>query len=166
MKIGHYENKLLELGWVKKGSEDYSLIQTHNIESDLDRAQETVISKENFTLQIESGLVMPIGISHNAPSGTFRVLEKWENPYWKSANRFYYPSKQNPIGQYLIIMGDAKTNRKIRQGIHQWPDFEFNEGGFEQGPISNNGCIRANPSDMQKIFEKIKLGSLIYFIKN
>lgn len=161
MRTNHYRNKPLDLDWVKEGTEDYSLIQTYRVNSCFDLTQKTIINKENFTLQTESGLVSPLGISHNAPTGKFKVLEKWENPYWKSANRFYYPSKKNPIGQYLIIMGNIETGEKIRQGIHQWPDFEFDENGFSQGSISSNGCIRVNPSDIQKIFEEIKLGSSI-----
>ena len=89
MRTNHYRNKPLDLDWVKEGTEDYSLIQTYRVNSCFDLTQKTIINKENFTLQTESGLVSPLGISHNAPTGKFKVLEKWENPYWKSANRFY-----------------------------------------------------------------------------
>ena len=163
MTIAHYKNTLVNIDWVKKGMEDMSLIQTYQMGSDLDFNQETVIDKQRFTIKTGSGPARPLGISSNALTGKFRVVEKWENPYWKSANRFYYPSARNPLGQYIIILGHHKTNKKIYQGIHQWPGFEFDEGGFKQGTISNHGCIRTKPSDMQKIFEDIKLGSSILF---
>ena len=163
MKVGHYKNKLLKLNWAEKGREDYSLIETLQVEAAIDAYQETIIDKKNFTLRTQSGLIVPIAISKNAPTGRFKVLEKWENPYWKSSTRFYYPSKTNPIGQYLIIMGNPETNKKIHQGIHKWPDFGSDESKFKKGLISNRGCTRIKPSEMQKIFENINLGSSIIF---
>lgn len=163
MAIAHYKNTPLDLEWTKKGIEDMSLIQTRQIKSPIDFDQETFVDKKQFTIRTESGETRPLAISYNAPTGKLRVIEKWENPYWKSANRFYYPSAKNPLGQYIIILGNRETNKKINQGIHSWPGFEFDEGGFKQGPISNHGCIRTKPSDMRKIFEDIKLGSSIIF---
>lgn len=118
MTIGHYRNTPLTLTWVEKGNEDRSLIETQQVESPIDTIQETIIDKRNFTMRTESGIIIPLGMSDNAPAGKFSVLEKWENPYWKSENRFHYPSATNPMGQYLIILGDYETGEKIHQSIH------------------------------------------------
>lgn len=149
--------------WIKKGEEDRSLIETQSVKYPMGIAEEAIIDRQNFTLTTESGLTSRLALSNNSPKGKVKVLEKWENPYWKSANRFYYPSTTNPIGQYLIVLGSSKMGEKFHQSIHQWPTAQFREDPFKQGPISNSGCIRIDPSNIQKVFEDIKIGSSIIF---
>jgi len=121
MILAHCKNTLLDLDWAKKGEEDITLIQTCQIKPIIDLNQETIIDKKQFTIKTGSGIARPVGISPDAPTGRLEVLEKWENPYWKSEHRFYYPSMKNPIGQYIIILGNYKTGKKfVKESINGW----------------------------------------------
>lgn len=121
-------------------------------------------SNQNIALLLSShdlivdGFKYPIAASKKTPLGDFVVLEKWMNPYWRKGDSVYLPSKDSPVGEYLIILADAYSFKKTPYSIHSWPS-TINKG-FSRGNHTT-GCIRLRREDMKEAYFRIELGAKV-----
>ncbi len=92
-----------------------------------------------------------LGRNNTTPVGDFKIIEKWENPYYKKNGRFFIPGSNNPIGKYLLILYNPETDSKINCSIHGIKN-------FIKGHISD-GCVRMQKDDLAELFLYTCLGS-------
>jgi len=160
MNCKGFQNTPTNLGWCLKWEEDISQFSTSALNMEIDKTQESIISRINFTLTIDWE-VFPVWLSPLFKNWLYRVQEKWIYPYFKSKNRFYYPWNDNPIGKYMLIFQDETTGQKIPRCLHQWVNWKYESIIFQQWKIDNNWCIRTAPEDSETIFNKITLWSTL-----
>jgi lipoprotein-anchoring transpeptidase ErfK/SrfK len=157
MQFKHVRNQPLQMNYVSKGTEDISVITSEIISTQpISKPRTFTYTKSKFELE-HQGVLYPIASANTLQIGEYIVLEKWENPYFKSMSRFYYPGQNNPLGEYLIILGD-KQGKKRNEGIHQWLKWDVDVREFQQGYFANGGCLRTNVTDMPRIFKHMQLG--------
>jgi lipoprotein-anchoring transpeptidase ErfK/SrfK len=88
------------------------------------------------------------------PQGEFQVLNMEKNPIFKSfkTGRIIHPGPENPLGpRWIGIWTDGKT----QLGFH----------GTNQedliGKAVSHGCIRMRNRDVLKLYEKVRIGTLV-----
>ncbi len=88
------------------------------------------------------------------PKGSFKVFSMEVDPIFKSfkTGEYIYPGPNNPLGpRWIGIWTDGKT----QLGFH----------GTNQpkliGRAVSHGCIRMKNEDVMKLYEKVKIGTLV-----
>jgi LysM repeat protein len=89
------------------------------------------------------------GRNDKTPVGTFKVLDKVENPKYDGPEGHFAPDDpQNPVGEHWIALGDG-------YGIH---------GTVEPQSIGKQeslGCIRMLPEDVEEVYHLLVRGSQV-----
>jgi L,D-transpeptidase ErfK/SrfK len=92
------------------------------------------------------------------PKGTYRVLEREENPIFKSfkTGRIIKSGSENPLGtRWIGIWTDGKT----RLGFHGTNQPEL------IGQAVSHGCIRMHNKDVTALYEKVKVGTVVKIVE-
>jgi L,D-transpeptidase ErfK/SrfK len=92
------------------------------------------------------------------PKGTYRVLEREENPIFKSfkTGRIIKSGPENPLGtRWIGIWTDGKT----RLGFHGTNQPEL------IGKAVSHGCIRMHNKDVTTLYEKVKVGTVVKIVQ-
>jgi lipoprotein-anchoring transpeptidase ErfK/SrfK len=108
---------------------------------------------------VEDGRVVkvyPTAVGADAtpsPTGVFKIVNRMPNPTWYGPNhKIVPPGKSNPLGTRW--MGLSRKG----YGIH---------GTNNQSSIGRNvshGCIRMRKSDVEELFEIVKVGDVVEMI--
>jgi hypothetical protein len=159
--LWHFKNNPTNYSPVKKWEENLNLINTTKIDSPIDLNQKVIISRKDFTLKID-WILNWINIWDKHFYWKYIVLEKWEYPFFKSENFFFYPWDDNPLKKHLIILWDLKTWKVIKQWIHRYIWVTINNpGNFKVWYTEWKWCVRLNPLNIEEIFNNIKLWAKI-----
>ena len=161
--IPEKEEKLVEkwnedLSKIKKIIEftTNSLLYTSSfLQEVLNFSQEILVDIDNYTLSIQD-MVFPINIWDKNFKWEYRVVEKIKYPFYRWKKYFHYPSEENILWKYLIILMDEKTWKKIPQWIHTYIK-NWENDSFFQGYKKWGGCIRMSEEDLDKVFKLISL---------
>ena len=164
MNFGHYRNKPVNGTLSVLPQELGSFLFTEEVESidpqRINSLQRIDINLDSFSLDFGENRY-EIGASlDNTRFGNFLVAEKWEFPYWRKNGIVYVPSRKNPIGEYLVILVEKNSLRKVPTSIHTWPLPPYARENFSKGD-ETKGCIRLRQSDMKEFFENIEIGAVI-----
>lgn len=92
------------------------------------------------------------------PEGEFDIVVKAKNPYYRKKN-IKGGDPRNPLGTRWIGFNALDTDGRI-YGVHG-----TNEP-WSIGKYITNGCIRLKKENVEKLYDKIPLGTKIYIVKN
>ncbi|MFW6233169.1 MAG: L,D-transpeptidase [Nanoarchaeota archaeon] len=158
MICGHYKNKPLNKRIISSNKEseiEKSVISELPYQKDMSsQLVEIDLKKERISFNQKNYNCF---VSEKTTPGDFFVAEKWEFPYWKKNGVIYTPNYFNPIGEFLIILGDKKTLRKIPQSIHAIPMPPFGR--------KRKRCIRMEKDDLEDFFNNLDLGASVQITK-
>ncbi|KQU20633.1 MULTISPECIES: L,D-transpeptidase [Peribacillus] len=100
--------------------------------------------------------ILPVGTGKSqelTPEGLFTVKVKAVNPYYRKKN-IPGGDPRNPLGSRWIGFDARNTDGRI-YGIH----------GTNQpasvGKYISNGCVRMHKSDVERLYEKVPIGSKV-----
>lgn len=88
------------------------------------------------------------------PTGTFQVMKMVKNPTWEHPwnGKLVPPGPDNPLGDRWIGFW---TDGKNAIGFHGTPDENL------IGQAVSHGCVRMRNRDIQALFEKVNVGTLV-----
>jgi hypothetical protein len=104
----------------------------------------------------------PIAIGRpgwETPIGSFKVLEKIKDPTWV-----------NPFKKGVVIPGGDPENPLGRYWIGFWTDgnnwigFHGTPNPHSVGNAASHGCIRMYNKDVEELFQKVKVGTVVTVI--
>ncbi len=101
--------------------------------------------------------VYPVAVGAPAtpsPTGSYQVVERIPNPTWYQPGKIVPPGKSNPLGTRWLGL-DRKG-----YGIHG-----TNNPRSIGRPVSH-GCIRMRNSDVEQLFNQVRVGDLVEFRGN
>ncbi len=122
-------------------------------------------SKASKTCNIEHVLTFPIGLGENGfdtPLGVAHVIKKQKNPFWippvsiklekPYLAEIIPPGDDNPLGNYAIYLS--------------WPEILIHGTNkpWSVGTYSTHGCIRMYPEDIELLFKKVRVGTMVQVI--
>ena len=113
---------------------------------DLSNYELTIHAHGYFVKRYEIG----IGKGDSTPLGTFKVLNKLENPtyYGPNGNVIKADASDNPLGERWIDLGDS-------YGIHGTIDSN------SIGKAKSRGCIRMHNKDVEEVYDFLGVGSVV-----
>ena len=113
---------------------------------DLSNYELTIHAHGYFVKRYEIG----IGKGDSTPLGTFKVLNKLENPtyYGPNGNVIKADASDNPLGERWIDLGDS-------YGIHGTIDPN------SIGKAKSRGCIRMHNKDVEEVYDFLGVGSVV-----
>ncbi len=125
---------------------------------------------DKSTLLMENDVIdYPVAVGKNGdtPEGEFIVAELWKNPYWirRKNKTLYLPGVSNPIGDFLVILADPVSGKKISQSIHKWSGYPVNKKEFRPGN-GTEGCVVLNESCMRDFSKRVQLADRIIITKD
>lgn len=105
--------------------------------------------------------ILPVGTGKTqelTPEGLFTVKVKAVNPYYRKKN-IPGGDPRNPLGSRWIGFDARNTDGRI-YGIHgtNQPD--------SIGKFISNGCVRMHKTDVERLYEKVPLGTKVLITKS
>lgn len=105
--------------------------------------------------------ILPVGTGKTqelTPEGLFTVKVKAVNPYYRKKN-IPGGDPRNPLGSRWIGFDARNTDGRI-YGIHGTNQPE------SIGKFISNGCVRMHKSDVERLYEKVPVGTKVLITKS
>jgi lipoprotein-anchoring transpeptidase ErfK/SrfK len=110
--------------------------------------------------------------AYPTPYGTFHIGKKNPHPSWhngyaswsRNMPAYIGPGPNNPLGtraMYVYTGAGPKGGHDTGVRIHGVPSSENSSIGHR----ASHGCLRMHRKDVEKLYPKVKLGTIVYIIK-